>query len=70
MTRHRWDPETAAAAVLDLVRALSLDRYPTEKQFRDARTSGLYCAIANHLGGHAAMAAARLHLPRAARRSK
>ncbi len=68
MTRQSWDRETAAAAVLDLVRALSLNRYPTEKQFRDAGSSGLYCAIAKYLGGHRAMAA-RLHLPRAARRS-
>jgi hypothetical protein len=69
MTRQSWAPETAATAVLALVDALSLDRYPTEKQFRDAGKSGLYCAIAGHPGGHGAMAA-RLQLSRAARRSK
>ena len=55
--RPRWDPETAAAAVRDLVERLSLDSYPTQRQFVEARMSGLYRAIANRLGGHQAMAA-------------
>jgi hypothetical protein len=55
--RPRWDPDTAAAAVRDLVERLSLDSYPTRRQFVEARVSGLYRAIANRLGGHQAMAA-------------
>jgi hypothetical protein len=55
--RPRWDPETAAAAVRDLVERLSLDSYPTQRQFVEARASGLYRAIAHRLGGHQAMAA-------------
>jgi hypothetical protein len=63
LLRPRWDPETAAAAVRDLVERLSLESYPTQRQFVEARASGLYRAIANRLGGHQAMAA-RLGLKR------
>jgi hypothetical protein len=45
-----------------LVERLSLGSYPTQRQFVEARVSGLYRAIANRLGGHQAMAA-RLGLP-------
>lgn len=55
--RPRWDQSTAAAAVSDLVERLSLDGYPTPRQFREAHASGLYRAIAKRLGGHTAMAA-------------
>lgn len=67
MTRQRWDPDTAAAAVRSVVATLSLARYPTRKQFLELGRSGLYCAIADHLGGHEAMAA-RLGLARTKRR--
>jgi hypothetical protein len=55
--RPRWDPEMAAAAVRGVVERLSLDSYPTQHQFFEARLSGLYRAITNRLGGHQAMAA-------------
>ena len=55
--RPRWDPETAAEAVCELVELLSLGGYPTQRHFIDARASGLYRAIAKRLGGHEAMAA-------------
>jgi hypothetical protein len=67
--RPRWDPETAAAAVSDLAERLSLDRYPTRRQFEEARATGLFHAIADQLGGHDAMAA-RLGLRRAYRRHR
>jgi hypothetical protein len=55
--RPCWDQNTAAAAVRELVERLSLDSYPTQRHFTEARASGLYRAIANRLGGHQAMAA-------------
>jgi transposase InsO family protein len=55
--RPRWDLDTAAAAVCELVERLSLGGYPTQRHFTDARASGLYRAIAKRLGGHQAMAA-------------
>jgi hypothetical protein len=39
--RPRWDPDTAAAAVCELVERLSLGGYPTQRHFIDARASGL-----------------------------
>jgi hypothetical protein len=55
--RPRWELDTAAAAVCELVERLSLGGYPTQRHFTDARKSGLYRAIAKRLGGHQAMAA-------------
>jgi len=55
--RPRWNAESAARAVSDLVERLSLGSYPTQRQFVEAHASGLYGAIANRLGGHEAMAA-------------
>lgn len=57
LLRPRWDLDTAAAAVGELVERLSLGGYPTQRHFIDARASGLYRAIAKRLGGHEAMAA-------------
>jgi hypothetical protein len=57
LLRPRWDLDTAAAAVCELVERLSLGGYPTQRHFTDARASGLYRAIAKRLGGHEAMAA-------------
>jgi hypothetical protein len=54
--RPRWDPDSAATAVRELVERLSLDSYPTQRHFVEGRASGLYRAIANRLGGHQAMA--------------
>jgi hypothetical protein len=68
MSRESWTPDTAAVAVLSVVDELSLDHYPTRRQFYIVGMSGLYCAIADCLGGHRAMAA-RLALPRDARHS-
>jgi hypothetical protein len=65
--RPRWDAESAARAVSDLVERLSLGSYPTQRQFVEAHASGLYRAIADRLGGHEAMAA-RLGLRPAHRR--
>ncbi|HYB25602.1 MAG TPA: hypothetical protein VEF89_03215 [Solirubrobacteraceae bacterium] len=63
MTRQVWSPNTASAAVLEIVKALSLDAYPTQAQFRAAGMSGVHRAIRVHLGGHDAMAL-QLGLPR------
>lgn len=63
MTRQVWSRNTASAAVLEVVKALSLDAYPTQAQFRTVGMGGVDRAIRVHLGGHDAMAS-RLGLPR------
>lgn len=63
MRCHRWDAQSAAAAVQALVEKLALDRYPTPKEFAGDGMSGVYGAIWRRLGGHARMAS-RLGLAR------
>jgi len=67
--RPRWDAESAARAVSDLVERLSLGSYPTQRQFVESHASGLYRAIANRLGGDGSAArTAAAHRRRSHRR--
>jgi hypothetical protein len=58
-SRHRWTPETTAAA-LDVLLS-GRDTWPSQREFEEAGLSGLYAAIAR-TDGHPAIAA-RYGLP-------